>query len=91
MNATTASSLVEVVNCVRRRIQNDKKHRNCFSAKEMNSLKVCICTLYVRFFGIQVLSREVADISGGLAELLTAPISHGNCDKRLADLLHEVF
>ena len=40
--ATTASSLVEVVNCVRRRIQNDKKHRNCFSAKEINSLKVCV-------------------------------------------------
>ena len=35
---------------------------------------------------MQVLSREVADISGGLAELLTA---HG--DKRLAELLHEMF
>ena len=46
--------------------------------------------MYV-YLGIQVLSREVADISGGLAELLTAPISHGDCDKRLADLLHEMF
>lgn len=96
VTATTPSSLVEVVNCIRRRFQNDKKHRNCFSAKEINSLKVCVCTLYntgiclltLRCFGIQILSREVADISGGLAELLTI---HENCDKQLADLLHEMF
>ena len=47
VTATTPSSLVEVVNCVRRRIQNNKRHRNCLSTKEINSLKVCVCTLYI--------------------------------------------
>ena len=46
VTATTPSSLVEVVNCFRRKIQNDKRHKNFVSAKEINSLKVCVHIVY---------------------------------------------